>query len=468
MVKFDGGKLSGVIRKPLKTIQRFSYLSQQIGEPKSDRSDEIKEIIWRVDSKIAYIKRINTSTKANLGFEYDAMGNRIAKHTYTDNTFSVIKNSTYYVRDASGNTLATYEYKTEDCIGGGACYNLTERTLYGSPRLGLDAQPISMTASIANENNLYSHAIGEKHYELSNHLGNVLIVITDRKAFVPAAGTVAAHFESTIVSVTDYSPFGVPLTARTWNEKPHRYGFQNQEEDPELWEGAVTYKYRIEDPSLGRFFSVDPLYAKYPWNSNYAFSENRVLDAVELEGLEACFIHGTSRPVNSSDYRNEGPPNLFDMLLDQLDYRDIVHSRQLTENKLKKFSDLFGCKSIDQDFNWSGKDSDADRSGAALELFYHVMDNYSGDEPIVFVCHSHGGNVAIEACNMLANTEKFAKTKINLVLINTPRRSNVSLEGDHTMRDVYGINAKGDKVQMLGSDCFFNDPECDISIEYED
>jgi hypothetical protein len=32
MEKFDGGKLSDVIRKPLKTIQRFSYLSQQIGE----------------------------------------------------------------------------------------------------------------------------------------------------------------------------------------------------------------------------------------------------------------------------------------------------------------------------------------------------------------------------------------------------------------------------------------------------
>jgi YD repeat-containing protein len=89
-----------------------------------------------VDSKIAFIKRTNESPKTNLGFEYDALGNRIAKHTYTDNTFSVIEKSTYYVRDASGNTLlvsswqersdglemtipqrsiagATYEYKTD-------------------------------------------------------------------------------------------------------------------------------------------------------------------------------------------------------------------------------------------------------------------------------------------------------------------------------------------------------------------
>ena len=31
---------------------------------------------------------------------------------------------------------------------------------------------------------------------------------------------------------------------------------------------------------------MDPLAAKYPWNSPYAFSENRVIDGVELEGLE--------------------------------------------------------------------------------------------------------------------------------------------------------------------------------------
>ena len=31
---------------------------------------------------------------------------------------------------------------------------------------------------------------------------------------------------------------------------------------------------------------MDPLAKKYPWNSSYAFSENRVIDGVELEGLE--------------------------------------------------------------------------------------------------------------------------------------------------------------------------------------
>ena len=42
----------------------------------------------------------------------------------------------------------------------------------------------------------------------------------------------------------------------------------------------------MHDPRIGRFFAVDPLAADSPHNSPYAFSENRVIDGVELEGLE--------------------------------------------------------------------------------------------------------------------------------------------------------------------------------------
>src|SRR5690554_3707572 len=68
----------------------------------------------------------------------------------------------------------------------------------------------------------------------------------------------------------------------------YRYGFQGQEMDDEVkGEGnSVNYKYRMHDPRVGRFFAVDPLAPEYPHNSPYAFSENRVLDGIELEGLE--------------------------------------------------------------------------------------------------------------------------------------------------------------------------------------
>jgi hypothetical protein len=64
------------------------------------------------------------------------------------------------------------------------------------------------------------------------------------------------------------------------------FGFQEQEQDEELWEGAVSFKYRLEDPRLGRFFSVDPLTRDYPEFSPFSFSGNMLLNAREIEGLE--------------------------------------------------------------------------------------------------------------------------------------------------------------------------------------
>ena len=72
-----------------------------------------------------------------------------------------------------------------------------------------------------------------------------------------------------------------------------KVGLQGQLQDDEVkGEGnSVNYTYRMHDPRLGRFFAVDPLASKYPWNSPYAFSENRLLDALELEGLESYQIN---------------------------------------------------------------------------------------------------------------------------------------------------------------------------------
>lgn len=78
------------------------------------------------------------------------------------------------------------------------------------------------------------------------------------------------------------------LPGRHANTSDYRYGFQGQEMDHEIkGEGnSHNFKYRMHDPRVGRFFATDPLASSYPWNSPYAFSENRVIDGVELEGSE--------------------------------------------------------------------------------------------------------------------------------------------------------------------------------------
>lgn len=78
--------------------------------------------------------------------------------------------------------------------------------------------------------------------------------------------------------------------------------FQGQEGDDELkGEGnSIEYKYRMHDPRLGRFLSVDPLFGEYPWNSKYAFAENEVISCIDLEGLWKSPRAAIKPPQNNS------------------------------------------------------------------------------------------------------------------------------------------------------------------------
>jgi len=138
------------------------------------------------------------------------------------------------------------------------------------------------------------YTIGSRQYELSNHLGNVLAVISDWKIPVISGASVLSY-NTVVVSSQDYSPFGVTLSGRSWSAG-YRYGFQNQETDNEMWGGAISFKYRVEDARLGRFFSVDDLVSEYPWNSPFAFSENEVIAFEELEGREKKPNRGGAYP----------------------------------------------------------------------------------------------------------------------------------------------------------------------------
>jgi len=68
----------------------------------------------------------------------------------------------------------------------------------------------------------------------------------------------------------------------------YRYFFNGQETDNEVYgEGTLhAFEYRMHDTRIGRFWSVDPLAGKFPWNSPYAFAENSPVGYLEFEGLE--------------------------------------------------------------------------------------------------------------------------------------------------------------------------------------
>jgi len=69
----------------------------------------------------------------------------------------------------------------------------------------------------------------------------------------------------------------------------YTYGFNGKEKDDEIKGGGASYDYgfRIYDPRLGRFLSVDPLTRKYAMLTPYQFASNMPIAAIDLDGLEA-------------------------------------------------------------------------------------------------------------------------------------------------------------------------------------
>ncbi|MBK7682340.1 MAG: hypothetical protein IPJ26_07650 [Bacteroidetes bacterium] len=106
------------------------------------------------------------------------------------------------------------------------------------------------------------------------------------------------------------SPADFQITCATG----YRFGFQGQEKDDEIkGEGnSINYKYRMDDPRIGRFFAIDPLFKKYPYYSPYAFSGNRVIDAIEQEGLQPERVTETADSYEGTPYEFGGKDPAFE------------------------------------------------------------------------------------------------------------------------------------------------------------
>jgi RHS repeat-associated protein len=272
--------------------------------------------------------------------------------------------------------MAVYEYTgsnlTTDTLW------LREQHLYGNSRIGIWNRKINMDQPVPEgasinllgrvEDGTFER--GKKFFELSNHLGNVLATVSDKKIGIAGSSGNVEYFQAEVVSASDYYPFGmlmpgrqvgmglnipggevtgttevngyeVPvdlvLSSRTGVEPNeyvasntieisgefesgetdefsayiadetyagtgnqytgggmygtaglYRYGFNGKENDNEVkgTGNQQDYGFRIQDPRLGRFLSVDPLTKGYPMLTPYQFASGNPIAGVDEDGLE--------------------------------------------------------------------------------------------------------------------------------------------------------------------------------------
>jgi len=71
-------------------------------------------------------------------------------------------------------------------------------------------------------------------------------------------------------------------------EGTYRYAFNGKEKDTDF-QNNYDYGFRIYNPKIGKFLSVDPLTRSYPNWSPYPFAMNHPIEGVDLDGLEYVY-----------------------------------------------------------------------------------------------------------------------------------------------------------------------------------
>lgn len=198
--------------------------------------------------------------------------------------------------------MAIYEYRNDSLM-------LEELHIYGSQRLGIIKEnrllakyvnifPPSSTFKTSMPNTplipypytLTPYHFGKKHYELSDWLGNVRVVINDKKTpqgTNPSDMTYAAQ----VLEVNDYYPFGSLVLNRSYDITDYRYGFGKHEKDNEIsGEGNhLSFGDYGYSTRLGRRWNVDPVIKEH--EASYAVFANNPVWFMDPNGRDTVDIN---------------------------------------------------------------------------------------------------------------------------------------------------------------------------------
>ncbi|MHB8259764.1 MAG: M91 family zinc metallopeptidase [Bacteroidia bacterium] len=223
----------GVFNPTLTYINKVNnYSYDPIGNLVRDSIAGIAKIDWTVYGKIKSIthragfyqlNKTDTVRPPDLVFNYDAAGNRISKivkpRTATGVKAPSYYTSTYYVRDAQGNVMSVYTQHDSTEIST-QYFKQTEKHIYGSSRIGIDETQTQLIGASIDTINLY-HNLGNKLYEMTNHLGNVLTTVSDKKIPQNPQSPFIVYSSPDVVRTTIDSLGGMRI------QPMHQYGGNN-------------------------------------------------------------------------------------------------------------------------------------------------------------------------------------------------------------------------------------------------
>ena len=147
---------------------------------------------------------------------------------------------------------------------------------------------LGSTATISPLHNDTSMLVGDRTYECTNHLDNVIAVVSDRKVPETDLSDALTGFESELLTSQDYYPFGAAMQGRGLELQSYRFGFGGKERDDAIKGNRNSYNFvgRFYDPRVGRWLNSDPLEPKFPEQSTYQYAFNNPVYFQDASGAE--------------------------------------------------------------------------------------------------------------------------------------------------------------------------------------
>ena len=211
----------------------------------------------------------------------------------------------------------------------------------------------------------------------------------------------------------------------------YRYGFNGKEKDNSFGLTSYDYGFRIYNPVIAKFLSVDPLSADFPELTPYQYASNGPVVNIDLDGLEAIMVHGTwAEP--------------------QTWHSTFANNMLKATNWSSVQKGMFYA-------SWSGSNTYGARMEAADKLYAWITSEKNSlrdKKHATLISHSHGGNVS----KIVKNKLEEQGWTVDIINIETPQR--VDFQTNKTGDGVYlNFYSNVDLIQFLGTgDNIITDP----------
>jgi hypothetical protein len=277
-------KLASITNSVPATAVTKTYAYDEVGNTTNDGMQGMTNAVWNLYGKL---QSCTNKDGASITYTYSTDGQRISK--------KVGAVEEWYVKDASGNTIATYK---KDAATNAGHLSTSEVYKYGSGLLGIKSKIIDVETTAAASTIFVR---GEDGYVLIDHRNNTQAIISDKKLQVqnPANTTQVLYYLADVKTATYYSVYGA--TAKSFGQTP-LVAFNGQRKSNEIGENAQTALFWEYNGDVGRRANIDP--KPNVSLSPYSVFMNNPIFIIDIYGDTTRGINEASAKATQNDIVN--------------------------------------------------------------------------------------------------------------------------------------------------------------------